>query len=71
MIKLYTTHCPNCKALESMLQKNGLEYEEIEDKDVIVEVGRANNILSAPILEVDGVFYKFADALKFLRSQGK
>ena len=68
MTKLYTTHCPNCKALEKMLQTKGIEYEAIEDKDTMVEVGRKANILSAPILEVDGTFYKFADALKYLRN---
>lgn len=65
---LYTTHCPNCQAIESMLKKKNLEFDIVDDKDEIVEVGRANKILSAPILEVDGKFYKFADALKVIRS---
>lgn len=67
MIRLYTTHCPNCKTLEKMLEQNGIEYEMIEDKDKIVEVGRREKILSAPILEIDGKFYKIPEAFKVIR----
>lgn len=69
MVKLYTTHCPNCKALEMKLKAKGIEFEEVEDKDIIVEKGRENHILSAPFLEVDGQFYKFVDALKWANNQ--
>lgn len=69
MVTLYTTHCPNCTALERMLKTKGIEFDTVEDKDEIVEVGRANNILSAPILKVDDKVYKFTDALKWVRGQ--
>lgn len=69
MIKLYTINCPNCKALESMLDKKGVEYEKIEDKDEIVEKGREVHILSAPFLEVDGEYLKFVDAMKWVSKQ--
>ena len=69
MVTLYTTHCPNCTALERMHKTKGIEFDTVEDKDEIVEVGRANNILSAPILKVDDKVYKFTDALKWVRGQ--
>ena len=69
MITLYTTHCPNCTALEKMLKAKNIEFDIVEDKDKIIEVGRANNILSAPILKVDDEVYKFMDALKWVKKQ--
>lgn len=69
MITLYTTHCPNCTALERMLKTKGIEFDIVDDKDKIVEMGRANNILSAPILQVDDKVYKFTDAIKWAREQ--
>ena len=66
---IYTTHCPNCTMLESKLKLKGIHFDTIDDKDIIVSIGRANNILSAPILEVDGTFYKLQDALKWVNMQ--
>ena len=71
MVTLYSTHCPNCNALESLLKAKNIEYEIVDDKDKIVEVGRACNILSAPILVVEDKPYKFIDAVKWVKSKRK
>lgn len=49
-IKLYTTHCPQCKILEKKLQQKGISYEVVEDIVVMREMG----LLSAPNLSIDG-----------------
>ena len=64
---LYTTHCPKCKVLEAKLKQKGIEYEENTDIDLMQEKGFA----SAPNLEVDGVVYGFAAAVKWINGYGE
>ena len=64
MIKLYTIGCPKCKVLELKLKQKNVEYETIEDMEVMKEKG----FMSLPMLEVDGNIYNFSEAVKFLNS---
>ena len=57
-----TKQCPKCKLLKSNLNKANIEYKEkdIEDTDVAVELTMRNiAVLSAPMLEVDGMIFKY------------
>ena len=63
-ITLYTIGCPKCKVLEMKLKQKKVEYETIEDMEVMKEKG----FMSLPILEVDGNAYNFSEAVKFLNS---
>lgn len=65
MIILYTTHCPQCKALEMKLNKKKIEYIKCDDQKKMKELGFS----SAPILDVDGTTYNFANAIKWVNSQ--
>lgn len=65
-ITLYTTHCPKCKVLETKLQQRGLEYETVEDENIMVEKG----FLSAPMLEIDGEVFDFSGAINWLKAGG-
>ena len=60
-IKLYTTHCPKCKALTMKLNQKGIKYIEVEDVDEMIKLG----IKSAPVLSVDGTLLDFMEAIKF------
>lgn len=64
---LYSTGCPKCRVLELKLDQLGKQYITETDVDKIVEVGKAHGILSTPILEVDGKFYDFTEAIKMLK----
>lgn len=55
---LYTIHCPNCKVLELLLKKAGINYIEVTDIDVMKERG----IKSVPVLSVDGKLMTFSEA---------
>jgi len=66
MITLYSTHCPKCKIIEMKLAQKKVEFEMVDDPDTVVEVGRANHILSAPILKADDKFFDFQGAVKFI-----
>lgn len=60
---LYTTHCPKCKVLQLKLQKAGVSFNVCED---MIEMERLG-FNSSPVLEVNGVFYNFKDAVDFLK----
>lgn len=64
-IILYSTKCPKCKVLETKLKQNNIKFEEINDVDLMVQKG----FKSAPILEVDGVAYRFKEAVEWIKEQ--
>lgn len=66
MLRLYSTHCPKCKAAEIKLSRSGLEYEIVDDQEEVLRVGREHGIQSAPILEADGEFMDFSAAIKYI-----
>lgn len=64
MITLYSTHCPQCRALEMKLDKVGIEYEVCDDIDLMNKMG----FQAAPVLETpDGVF-NFSQAIKWVNA---
>ncbi len=69
MLKLYSTHCPKCRVVEMKLKQKGIPCEIIDDVDTVVKVGQDNHILSAPILQVDDVFLKFEEAVKYINER--
>ena len=62
-ITLYSTGCPQCKVLKAKLDKAGIQYNVITDQATMIALG----FQSAPILQVDNVTYKFADAVKWIK----
>ena len=64
-IILYTTHCPQCRVLEMKLKQKNIEYEECDDAGKMIELG----FKSAPVLEVENIFYNFSDAIKWVNAQ--
>lgn len=57
-ITLYSTHCPKCNVLEKKLKIKNIEYEEINDIEIMKEKG----YLTVPILEVDGTSMNYKEA---------
>ena len=70
MINLYTINCPKCLVLEKKLDKEGVEYNKITDKDIIMDVSNKCGLKTAPILEADGNYMKFEDAIKYIKNLG-
>ena len=66
MTILYSTHCPKCKSLEHRLKINKIDYEIVDDKDVIIQKGFA----SAPQLEVNGKIMDYMEAVKWITENG-
>ena len=65
MIKLYSTHCPQCNALETKLQRAGIEYEICDDREVML----AHGFKAAPILETEEGVMNFSQAIKWVNSK--
>ena len=53
MIKFYTSHCPKCKILKKLMDDKNIEYEEIDDENIYLEIADKNNIVSMPFAEID------------------
>lgn len=62
---LYEHGCPRCKVLKSKLNQSGIEYENVND----IEVMKAKGFNEAPKLEVDGVVMGFKEAVDWLKGQ--
>ena len=62
---LYEHGCPRCKVLKAKLDQSGIEYETVND----VEVMKAKGFNEAPKLEVCGVVYDFKEAVEWLKGQ--
>lgn len=64
-VVLYSTHCPRCNVLSTKLKQKSIDYEEINDVDVMVQKG----FTAVPMLEVDGVVYDFKQAVEWIGEQ--
>jgi glutaredoxin len=62
---LYEHGCPRCKVLKTKLDQKGVEYETVND----INVMQAKGFNEAPKLEVDGVIMGFKDAVDWLKGQ--
>ncbi len=49
-IILYSTGCPRCSVLEKKLKQKDIPYTEVNDVPTMLNL----NIVSVPVLEVDG-----------------
>lgn len=64
MVIMYTTHCPQCKILEKMLNDKKIEYTQITDIDVM----KSKGIQSVPYLEVEGELKNFKESMEWIRN---
>ena len=64
-IVLYEHGCPRCKVLKMKLDQSGIEYENVND----IEVMKAKGFAEAPKLEVDGVVMNFKEAVDWIKEQ--
>ena len=63
-ITLFSTHCPKCNVLEKKLKAKNIEYEEVNDVEIMKEKG----YLTVPILEVDGESMDFKRASDWINT---
>ena len=66
MVKLYSTHCPQCIMLEGLLKKKNVNFELV---NVTPDEVKAMGYSSVPLLEVDGKIFTFVDARTWVNKQ--
>lgn len=64
MITLFSTHCPKCNVLEKKLKAKNIEYEEVNDVEVMKEKG----IVTVPVIDVDGNVMDFKAASDWINN---
>ena len=64
-VKFYSTHCPKCRVVETLLKQKGIKYEEDNDVQHMLDLG----VQSAPQLCVDGELMDFSKAVTWLKGQ--
>ena len=66
MITVYSKpDCPKCYVLKAKLNQKGIEYSEIQDVDKMIEM----NILSLPMMDVDGALLTFEKAIEYVNER--
>lgn len=63
---LYSTGCPQCKVLKSMLDAAKITYETCSDLDTMKGLG----ITTVPMLSVDGDILSMKEAMAWIK-EGK
>ena len=64
-VVFYSTHCPQCKVLEQMLQRKNVQYEECNDTEEMDRLG----IRAVPQLGVDDKILNFQEAMQWVRNE--
>ena len=64
-VVLYSTNCPKCMVLEKKLSMAGIEYNIVNDADLMIEKGFA----SVPMLEIDGKVMDFREAIEWVNNK--
>jgi len=56
-IVLYSTHCPRCNAIESILKEKKIEFILEDNKEKVESIAEEKNYDFAPFAIIDGVWY--------------
>lgn len=65
MVVLYTTHCPKCIVLETKLKQKNIDYQTVEDTQLMIDKG----FTEIPTIEVDNNIMNFKEAINWLSVQ--
>lgn len=63
-VVLYSTHCPKCEILATKLKSKDVDYEEVNDTDIMLSKG----FMQLPMLEVDGKLMNFVEANNWINN---
>lgn len=65
MVTLYSTGCPRCNVLKQKLDNKNIDYDVINDIDIMTEKG----FETVPVLEVDGQMMQFKEATDWINGR--
>lgn len=59
-----TKTCSQCKMLKRKLEEKNIEFFYIEDEDTIMKLAGKTGIMTAPIVEIDGLCFDLKEAVR-------
>jgi glutaredoxin len=62
---LYSTHCPKCNVLETKLKQKNIQYEEVNDTEIMTQKG----FTAVPMLEVNGIIMDYKQAVEWVNER--
>lgn len=62
-VVLYSTGCPQCMVLETLLKNRGVSYSKVTDQQTMLDKG----FVHVPMLEVDGTVMSFPESMAWAR----
>lgn len=66
-VTLYSNHCPMCKEIQKKLDKLKIEYEEVNDLDIMQDKGFS----FMPMLEIDTKIMNSIESMQYLNALEK
>lgn len=67
MIKIYgKENCSRCESLKRNLENKKIEFEYTKDLKTLMVVASKARIMSAPVIEKDGIFYSMEKFLEVI-----
>lgn len=64
MIVYSLPHCAQCKALKRKLESANIDYEEVINEELIMDLSKETGIMTAPIVEVDEEYFDYYQITK-------
>ena len=61
-IIVYSTGCPQCEALEQMLNSHQIKYTVCSDREKMLSMG----LTHVPVLEANGTLMNFKEAITWI-----
>ena len=63
-IILYSNNCPRCKILKRKLDDNKINYEVVDNVDIMIDKG----LSTVPVLEINGRMLDFKEAVEWVNN---
>ena len=64
MIVYSLPNCSQCKALKRKLESANINYEEVIDEELLLNLSKETGIMTAPIVEVDEEYFDYYQTLQ-------
>lgn len=68
MIEFFTSHCPKCKVLKQIMDRNKIEYTEIDDEDIYIPLADKYGIMSMPFARIDENICTNQELIKYINN---
>ena len=65
-VEFYTIHCPACKMIKMLMDKKGIEYTMIDNRDEVLAKADELNVKGAPFAIIDGTVYNNVNLKKWV-----